>query len=160
MLKKVFDKLKERLAMVPDVKLVDWFNNQYEGVIHAAPCIFVDFPKPITMGQLRGRVQHGLLTVRIHAVSKVVNRADYSIDPAGIELHEVLVDNIYAVLQQYSATENGSIPIFGTMSRNEVEHHPYNKGWMITTQDFVCLVNQNEVSISAPITGIEIEMVN
>ena len=37
------------------IKLIDWFNDQYNGTIHTVPAVFVEFPKPLQFETLKGQ---------------------------------------------------------------------------------------------------------
>jgi len=42
MLNEIYKALKERLSGIEGVKHLDWFNDQYNGIIHAEPGIFIE----------------------------------------------------------------------------------------------------------------------
>lgn len=47
MLNEIYKQVKRCLNTVPGLQGVEWFNNQYQGIIHAEPVVFVEFPEPV-----------------------------------------------------------------------------------------------------------------
>jgi hypothetical protein len=139
MLLQPYRKIKERLQGIASIKLIDWFNDQYGGVIHTEPCLFIEFLNAIEMDTLSGKTQEGEMTVRVHSVSKVLAYKDNRINETAIESHELINKAVYGLLQGYRAS-NGEALIFNSMMRRRYEHHHYMQGWMVTTQDFDCIV--------------------
>lgn len=148
--------LKSQLSSIEGIKLIDWFNDQYEGTIHTAPALFVEFPNDLRFETLSKKIQQAPFMVRIHTVSKVIAQQDNSINETSIENHDMLCDAVYDKLQGFRKIENDKL-LFNSLSRSNYQHHQYLKGWMITTQDFEAMIYQHEQEPSMhPKPSIEI----
>lgn len=139
MLLAVFNEIKTKLTGIDRVQLIDWFNNQYEGTIHAEPALFIEFPESLVMQQLNDKYQQALLTIRIHTVSKVLSAQDGSIDASSLQLHEAINRAVYLRLQGVKCS-NDITPVFSHLSRVRYEHFQHDRGWMLTLQDFETIV--------------------
>ena len=137
MLLKVYNALQTRLNSIPEVKLIDWFNDQYAGTIHAEPGIFIEFPEPILWETLRQQTQQGKLIVRVHAYSKVIAMQDKNLNTDAIDKHFTITQAIFACLQGFRQPDGDHL-LFNSMMRTNLTHHQYMQGWFITTQDFEC----------------------
>jgi|GEM_PF-2104271 len=142
MLLKPYLVLKEKLETLPGIKLIDWFNDQYAGTIHAAPAVFVEFPVPLRFQTLREDFQMSAFAVRIHIAT--VAKADQSkrIDSNLIAAHDTLVDSVYSLLQGFWAAHTDGKKMFDSLGRTAYEHHQYMQGWLVTTQDFESRIYQ------------------
>jgi len=78
--------------------------------------------------------------VRVHAFSKLVAMQDKSFDKTVISAHFDLVNEIYRLLQGFSADYDDGNKLFNSMMRTGSEHHQYMQGWFVTTQDFSSIV--------------------
>lgn len=121
------------------MKIIDWFNDQYAGTIHAEPGIFIEFPDPIIWETLREQTQQGQLTIRIHVFSKVIAMTDKSLNTDAIQRHFEITKEVFQRLQGYRE-QNGDTLLFNSMMRTNTMHHQYMQGWFVTTQDFECEV--------------------
>lgn len=121
------------LAAVPEAKVIEWFNNQYEGIIHATPAVFVEFPDELPMGQMGNGVDGADTIIRIHLVSKVLSGQDGQMNADNIREHFDGVKTIHSALRGWS--HEGEVSC-NSLLRVAMQHHPYNKGWLITTQDY------------------------
>lgn len=144
MLHQPYIQIKSRLDGISDVKSVKRFNNQYEtdGAIVAVPCIFIEFVGALRFETMRKTAQQAPLTVRIHTVSKVHGEVDLSLPDTLIETHEAIADEVYHRLQGFRYEPEPDRLLFSSMNRVEYHEHVYNYGWMLTTQDFECMVFQ------------------
>ena len=155
MLLKVYNVLKARLEGITGVKHIDWFNDQYEGIIHIEPGIFIDFPEPINLETLRGETQQGKLITRIHVYSKVIAMQDKSLNQEAIERHFEIVKEVFRRLQGFRSGENGKL-LFNSMMRVNLTHHQYMQGWFVTTQDFESIVYDIEEKTTIAKPPVEI----
>jgi len=149
----IFQKIKDRLNSIEGIKLIDRFNNQYEGIIINSPNIYIEFVGPTKTQTQRYKTQLCITKLRVHLVSKILMLQDKSISNDSIESHDLFVDQIYNLLQGYSFTENG-ITLFNSMNRIELEEHNYNQGWFITTQDFEMTAYLREEFLKVPVSGV------
>ena len=155
MLLKVYNELQTKLIDVPNVKLVEWFNDQYSGTIHAEPGIFIEFPNPIPMETLRKKTQQGDLLIRIHVYSKLIAKVDKSLDKSIIERHFNITDSVFQLLQGFRSVEGDKL-LFNSLDRIEIQHHQYLQGWFVTTQDFECVLYDIKSEILTPTPSPEI----
>jgi hypothetical protein len=154
-----YQQIKQRLDGIAGVRLLQWFNNQYEGTIHAVPAVFIEFLNELKFETVRRDVQQAEMKVRIHAVSKVLSAQDGSIPEAQIEAHEAICDEIYFRLQGFrSAPDASGFLLFNSMMRTAYRHHHYNLGWMLVTQDFDCMIYQNERTQGTALVAPEIKI--
>ena len=73
----VFNYIKNTLAENTSFKLITWYNNQdTEGIIHAMPAVFIQFPEPMDIQQLHGQIQQAPLTFSVFLLSKVLSLPD------------------------------------------------------------------------------------
>ena len=135
MINEVYKILKERLNGIAGVKHIDWFNDQYSGIIHTEPGILIEFVGNQRTETLQGQTQQIELSVRIHVYSKVIMREDKSVDEGKIDSHFEIVKEVYRRLQGYRYGQGNELT-FNTMQRTGIEHHQYMRGWFVTTQDF------------------------
>lgn len=141
MLLKLYQNLKNQLLTINDVKIIEWFNDQYAGTIHAAPAIFIEFPGQIRFETLRKQTQQAPFIARIHMVSKAIMKQDMSIDESLVSAHFDSCEQIYQLLQGHRAVDGDNL-LFNSLSRSVFEHHQYMKGWLVTTQDFEAMLYQ------------------
>lgn len=145
MLLKVFNHLKSQLseALGADVKLIDWFNDQYSGTIHATPAVFVEFVGQLKFETTAKQYQQSAFTVRVHLASTGIMKQDNTIDSDIVQAHFDITEKIYFALQGLRVIDAGKM-VFNSLGRTTFEHHQYMQGWMITTQDFEGMIYQHE----------------
>jgi hypothetical protein len=141
MLLKPYQNLKSQLSSISGIKLIEWFNDQYAGTIHAAPAIFVEFLGELRFETVSKQTQQAAFTARIHLASKAISKQDGSIDDSLVSAHFGLCDEIYKLLQGHRAMNVDKL-MFNSLSRSAFEHHQYMKGWLVTTQDFEGMLYQ------------------
>jgi len=135
MLYEIFKDLQGKLSDIVGVKLVDWFNNQYDGTILQSPVIYIEFPEALTLSQQSQLYQTSDTVVRIHVVSKILSGVDGRIYDDALTGHEFICTAVYERLhgQSDSNETNGR---YSHLCRTKYQHWHHNKGWMLTTQDF------------------------
>ena len=148
MINEVYKILKERLNGISGVKHIDWFNDQYSGIIHSEPGIFIEFVGNQRAETLRGQTQQIELNVRIHVYSKVIMKEDKSVDEGKIDSHFEIVQEVYRRLQGYRYGQGNGLT-FNSMQRTGIEHHQYMRGWFVTTQDFTMMGYDIEEGLTA-----------
>ncbi len=141
MLLKPYNYLKHLLFDIKGVKIIDWFNDQYSGIIHAEPAIFIEFHKPFRFETLQKTVQQSEFAVRIHLASKAIQKQDKTINESILDTHFAICEEIYHKIQSQRMQE-GDMLIFNSLMRTAYEHHQYMRGWMVTTQDFEGMIYQ------------------
>jgi hypothetical protein len=143
MLLKPYKNLKSQLSDIEGIKLIDWFNDQYAGTIHTEPAIFIEFPVALKFETKSKQIQQAPFVVRVHMVTKAIQKQDNSILESVIDSHFASCEAIYYKLQGYRYAENDKL-IHNSLARTEFMHHQYMQGWMISTQDFECMLYQHE----------------
>ena len=138
MLNQVFKLIKQKLSDIEGIKIIDWFNDQYGGIIHTEPGIFLEFVGTIQTRQMSKEVDEYDVRLRVHLYSKLIMKEDKSFDEAKIDKHFELVEQIYQRLQGYWY-ESEEMKI-NSLQRVEMEHHQYLRGWFVTTQDYAFVV--------------------
>lgn len=118
---------------VPDgIQDIQWFNAQYDGVIHIAPCVFVEF-SPLVINRQTKQTNTTDISVRLHIVSEVVSESDGCIPDIDVFQHETLGHQVL------DAVEDKPLMFLGEETRplrlvGWTHHHKYN-GWMVTLID-------------------------
>jgi len=134
MLYKTFKDIRTKLTPIPGIKAVQWFNAQYDGIIHTQPIVFIEFPDMLKIEKLTKTDRRTPIVIRIHLVSAAVADAGNSIPDEVIEAHENLGHLVIEKLE--------NIPIvFQAGFTRELEHTGWQhyqkyKGWMITFIEF------------------------
>ena len=157
MLYQAYKKIKAQLmAELPNVKYIDWFNDQYSGTIHTAPAIFVEFPTPLNLKTLRENFQEAPFSVRIHAVTKAHADQKKTIHDNKLQEHDILVEDVYKAMQRFHCNYDDGKKLFTSLNRFNLTHHQYIKGWLMTTQDFSSLIYQHSVEVEGTVSAIEV----
>ena len=120
-------------AIDPDgLQDIQWFNAQYEGVIHAAPVLFVEF-SPLVINRQTKQTRTTEIAIRLHVVSGVMGESDGDIHDRDVYRHEELAKRVLEALEDKSPTflgeETRPLRLSGW-----THHHKYN-GWMVTLID-------------------------
>jgi len=144
MLYEAYKAIETELAKITEIKLVDWFNDQYQGTIHTVPAAFVEFPAPLRFKTLRNGFQMAPFTVRIHTVSKALSDISKKIPDDLLTEHDELVESVFTGIHRLSANIENGKRIFDPLERTDLQHHQYISGWLMTTQDFTSNIYQHE----------------
>ena len=150
--------LKKRLTtQVTQLKLVDWFLDQYNKkdkavMLHTEPAAFIEV-RPITTEQLSYGHQMAETEIVVHLVTTSMFDNDKRVKKGNARDHAQLVDDIYKALSGFSAklsyldefaalkdTANDRT-IFNSMMRDGIPVTPHAiRGLQITLQLFTTLV--------------------
>ena len=134
---KPYQQLKQQLTGIANVKLIEYFNDQYAGVLHTSPVLFIEFPQPLEFETRSKDEQQAAFTVRVHTVTKVMHNADKSIDETGLDKHFGICNDVFIRLQGFRAEDTANKRlIFNSLARTRFEHHQEMQGFMVSTQDF------------------------
>lgn len=134
MLYETFDSVRALLSVITDLKTIQWYNAQYEGVIYVSPVAFVEFPERIPLSQVTGTVSRADLALRIHIVSACTALQDGSIADNIIQEHEAIAEQVINTLQGKQIKLKASTST-SLVSTGWQHYHKY-KGWMVTFVDF------------------------
>ena len=111
------------------LKDIQWFNNQYEGVIHTTPTLFIEFGE-LSFRHVTKTTDATTISLRLHVVSEVWSESDGEIRDDDVAAHEEIARK---VLQ---AMEEVRLPFEGGETRpirlaSWTHNHKYY-GWMVT----------------------------
>lgn len=109
---------------------IQWFNNQYDGEIHAAPAIFIEF-SPLVVTPRTKQAEEVDIQVRLHVVSEVMNGADGDVQDADVVEHERIALMALRALEwcRFDFGEEGETR---AMRLAEWSHNHVYNGWMVT----------------------------
>ncbi|RHO73411.1 hypothetical protein DW083_06075 [Parabacteroides sp. AF48-14] len=134
MLYETFDSVRELLKAIPQLKTVQWYNAQYDGIIYVSPVAFVEFPERIPLDQVAGSVSRADFALRIHIVSACTAAQDGSISDNVIQDHEAIASQVQDILQGKQIRMAGSTST--SLVPSGWQHYHKYKGWMVTFVDF------------------------
>lgn len=111
------------------LKDIQWFNNQYEGVIHTTPALFIEFGglefSPATKQALTTSI-----SIRLHVVSEVMSESDGEIRDDDVAAHEQIARKVLQAMEEVKLPfENGETRPLRLASWTH--NHKYY-GWMVT----------------------------
>ena len=137
MLYPVYKSVKKRLtAQVPAIKAIQWYNNQYVGVIAAEPMVLIEFPSPADIEPLTKSTDRTELAIRIHYLTRAVSDADNMIPDSQVEAHEADVANVLATLKHYQLLDSEGVLIGKPLQYIQYRSvHDY-EGWLVTWLTF------------------------
>ena len=119
----VADASKSRL------KDIQWFNNQYEGIVHTSPVVLVEFSE-LDISPATKQTNTTNINIRLHIVSEVKDESDGDVWDEDVEWHEKLAhDVLQAVVRQRLRFEDHKTRPLDPVSWRH--YHKYN-GWMVT----------------------------
>lgn len=148
MLFELFDQLRRRLAKAyrleidprgaieateeSDVKDIQYFAEQYGGVIHAVPAVFVEIGKLDLAQRVKGRWGMSV-GVTLHVVTEVASESDYGTPDLALRRHEELA------LRATDALEGEVVEFKGGCSRplraTGWSFYARYQGWMVSLID-------------------------
>ena len=119
----VADASKSRL------KDIQWFNNQYEGIVHTSPVVLVEFSE-LDISPATKQTNTANINIRLHIVSEVKDESDGDVWDEDVEWHEKLAHDVLeaVVRQRLSFEDHETRPLDPVSWRH---YHKYN-GWMVT----------------------------
>ncbi len=158
MLLEAYRAIKNKLQTdIPELKLIDWFNDQYSGTIHTVPAVFIEFPNELNFKNARREFQISKFKARIHLVTKALSDNSKHIKEELIQEHETLSQKIFYSLHQLWAMYEADKKLFDSLTRTTYQHYQYLKGWLITTQDFESQIYQHEApKKTMTVTGLAV----
>jgi hypothetical protein len=137
MLFPIYKSIKDRLAsQVTDLKDIQWFNDQYAGIIHAEPIALIEFPDGLDIEAISKQSNRSLSSIRVHVISKSVSDSDDTISDSQVEKHEILVALVIAALNYYTPVSDTSVALGSKLIHTQYRSvHDYN-GWLVTWLTF------------------------
>ena len=111
------------------LKDIQWFNNQYEGVIHATPALFIALGG-LDFSRTTKQAQTTPISIRLHVVSEVMSDSDGEIRDADVAAHEEIARKVLQAMEEVRLPfENGETRPIRLASWTH--NHKYY-GWMVT----------------------------
>lgn len=128
----LYKALKTAITPIEGVQDIQWFNAQYEGIIHIAPCVLIEF-SPLVITRETKLTNQTAITIRLHVVSEVISESDNNVSDAQVEEHEALAHQVL------DAVDGLRMPFEDSVTRplqqtGWTHNHKYN-GWMVTLID-------------------------
>lgn len=106
------------------LKDIQWFNNQYEGVIHTSPVVLVEFAA-LDITPKTKQTASCPINIRLHVVSETRDESD-----GDVLWHEKLAHDVLDAVKGYRLDfEEGETQPLRPVSWEH--YHKYN-GWMVT----------------------------
>ena len=111
------------------LKDIQWFNNQYEGVIHTSPVVLVEFAALDITAETK-QTNSCQINIRLHVVSETRDESDGDMRDGDVLWHEKLARDVLNAVNGYRLDfEEGKTrplkPVYWE------HYHKYN-GWMVT----------------------------
>lgn len=125
----MYQALKTALSQVEGLENVEWYNNQYEGIMNEKPTVLLEFdPLEIEpVARMAGQTDIG---IHLHVVSKACPEGEENILDATVEAHHTLAEEILDTIEGYYLPFDG-----GTTRPLELvgwtPQYTYN-GWLVT----------------------------
>lgn len=113
-----------------DLHDIQWFNNQYEGVIHDTPILFVEF-EPVDLIVATKDINRADIRVRLHLVTQILGESDSSICDLDVIKHETLATQILAHLTSIPIQKDQTSAIY-TFTPTSYSHLPKYNSWAVT----------------------------
>lgn len=111
------------------LKDIQWFNNQYEGVIHVSPSLFIEF-RGLDFNRTTKQAQTTPISIRLHVVSEVMSESDGEIRDEDVAAHEAIARKVAEALEEVRLPfEEGETRPLRLASWTH--NHKYY-GWMVT----------------------------
>lgn len=115
-----------------ELRDVQWFNNQYEGIIHTAPVVFIEFSDLDITDQTK-QAKQTVIQFRLHVVTEVMDESDGDVADGDVWHHEALACKVLDALEDcklhFEGHETRPLRAF-----RWAHHHKYN-GFMVTLID-------------------------
>lgn len=127
----------ELLKRVKELRDVQKFNNQYEGIIHAEPIAFIEYPDPIEVLPISKQTRRADIDVRIHIASKILSDVDGVIPDKQQLAHELMALKAKNYLDGFLPSADCTQLIF--RSWQDVAEY---KGWLVTWIDLAFRMNE------------------
>jgi hypothetical protein len=117
---------------------VDWFNNQYEGIILNDRVAFVEFPQPLLPTAISKDAERAQLVIRIHLLTRALQKTDSSIPDQEIVNHETLAQSVLTALRGSQLSDESGQLLTGKLQWTSWQHWHKYEGWMVTWIELTC----------------------
>jgi hypothetical protein len=136
MLYQYYKAIKSFVEPLSGVNSVEWFNNQYAGTIFNDKAVWVEFPQPVVIDDLTKDMERAMVKVRLHVVSRVLQKTDSAIPDAEIIIHEALSQSVLTVLRAQQLTNDSGTAITTKLRWAGWQHWHKYEGLMVTWIEF------------------------
>lgn len=137
MLYPLYKAIKDKLLHdVNDLKDVQWYNDQYNSIIHAEPLALVEFPEPVSITEISKQSDRGLCTVKVHIISKSVNEADNTVSDEQVLAQNTMEDSAITALKRFVPMNLTSVALGTSFKHTGLQTVHEYKGWLVTWLTF------------------------
>ena len=136
MLYEIYAAIKTQLNGVATNENTQWFNMQYDGVMHYANGCFIEFPDALQFDDISKSTKQAPLKIRVHVYSKVISTHD-GVEDTSAQAHETFAEAVKTALDKFTPESEGSA-LSTLMHFRGWQHWHKWKGWMVTYVDFEC----------------------
>lgn len=137
MLYEYYNAVKNLVGDTDGLESVAWFNNQYDETIINDRVAYVEFPAPLTPNPVSKQMERSEVTIRLHVVSRVLQKIDGAIADSDIVSHETLCQAILSALRGQALTTADGVALTSRLRWSGWQHHHKYLGWMVTWIEFV-----------------------
>ena len=128
----MYQALKTAIDPIDGLEEVQWYNNQYEGIIGAAPAVYIEFD-PLPINKATKMAAQTPIGIHLHVITEVIGHQDGFISDILVEEHHALADEVL------EAVEGFCLPFCGDSTRplqltGWTPIYKYN-GWLVTVID-------------------------
>ena len=108
---------------------IQWFNDQYEGTVHAVPAVFIEFAK-LSIAPETKQANNTDILIRLHVVTEVMNESDGDVQDGDVLAHETLAKDVLEAVEGWRFNFEGH----ETRPLRPVswEHHHMFNSFMVT----------------------------
>ena len=79
------------------LKDIQWFNDQYNGVVHTSPVVFIEFSR-LDISLETKQTNSTQINIRLHIVTEIMNESDGDVRDEDVLMHEQLAHQVLAVV--------------------------------------------------------------
>lgn len=136
MLYNYYKPIKTALEQIRGINSVEWYNNQYDGTILNDKVVWIEFPEPVAPVEVSKEMLRADIRIRLHVVSRVLQRVDSAIPDSEIIAHETMTAHVLEALRATQLTNEIGDPITTKLRWVNWQHYHKYEGWMVTWIEF------------------------
>jgi hypothetical protein len=136
MLYQYYKPIKTALEQVRGINSVEWYNNQYDGTILNDKVVWIEFPEPVAPVEVSKEMLRADIRIRLHVVSRVLQRVDSAIPDSEIIAHETMTAHVLEALRATQLTNDNCDNITSKLRWVNWQHYHKYEGWMVTWIEF------------------------
>lgn len=132
-----YTSVKSRLQnQVADLKDIQWYNNQYAGIIHTEPLALVEFPDAVDIVDISKSSCRVDITIKVHVISKAIADSDNAIPDSQVENHEDLVALVKTALKDYVLLDEDDVALGSRLVYRQYRIVQEYSGWLVNHLTF------------------------